>query len=418
MSPAIDPADLAEKAMDLDFEDPLASFRRHFELPGGLYYFDGNSLGPLTGESLRRLAQVAEKEWGGQLVTAWNRAGWIDLAAATGSRIARLLGAEPDEVLVADSTSVNLFKLLAGALELRPERRLILCQQEHFPSDLYIAEGVAALRGQGFEVRLAAREDFQAALSEEVAVFCCSQVDFRTGELLDMKALNQAARRVGALSCWDLSHSAGALPVALGEAGADLAVGCGYKFLNGGPGAPAFLYVRGDLQAKIRNPLPGWLGHREPFAFSAAYEPAPGIERFLCGTPPILSLACLDAALEVFDTVDLHALRQKSLALGDFFLELLARLEGGIDIEVITPRETARRGSQISLRHPDAYALVQAMIARNVVTDFRAPDIIRFGITPLYQRYLDFFYAAMALHDLLASGEYRDARYQERAKVT
>ncbi len=413
------PADA--EALRRDREDPLASCRGLFELPAGIAYFDGNSLGPPAVASLERLRRTAEREWREDLVGAWNgRApddGWIGLATRAGRKIARLIGAAPHEVLVADSTSVNLFKLLAGALELRPDRRVLLLQEEQFPTDLYIAEGLAALRGGGFEVRRAKTAEMAAALSAEVAVVCLSQVDFRTGELYDMAALGQQARRHGVLTCWDLSHSAGALPVALGENGADLAVGCGYKFLNGGPGAPAFLYVRAEHQNAIRNPLPGWLGHHDPFAFSPEYRPAAGIERFLCGTPPILSLAALDAALEVFAEVDLALVRRKSLALGDFFLELLERRCPGV-FAVVTPREHERRGSQISLRHPEAFALVQALIDRGVVPDFRAPDLLRFGLTPLYQRFGDVAAAVAMLSEILESGRHREARFQLRSKVT
>lgn len=422
MSQDLFPTSGYEQAVRRDHEDPLAPCRELFELPPGLAYFDGNSLGPPSADSRRRLRQVAEQEWGGRLVAGWNGRGpddgWIGLAARAGRRIARLIGAAPDEVLVADSTSVNLFKLLAAALELRPGRRVLLCQEEHFPTDLYIAEGLARLRGQGFTVRRARTAELPAALSAEVAVVCCSHVDFRSGELHDMAALNREARRHGALTCWDLSHTAGALPIELDAAGADLAVGCGYKFLNGGPGAPAFLFVRGELQESSRNPLPGWLGHADPFAFAPDYRPAAGIERFLCGTPPILSLASLDAALEAFAVADLHLLRRKSLELGDFFRELLERRCPGCGFEVVTPREHERRGSQISLRHPEAFALVQALIAKNVVPDFRAPDLLRFGLTPLYQRFADVVTAVETLRQILIAGFHREARFQVRSKVT
>ncbi len=407
-----------EEALRLDHQDPLAPCREFFELPPRLAYFDGNSLGPLSLASRLRLRQAAEEEWGKQLVSAWNTAGWIDLPARVGQRIARLVGAGPDEVLVADATSVNLFKLLAAALALRPGRRVLLCQAEQFPSDLYIAQGLAALVGAGAEVRLAPTRELAAALSPEVAVVCCSHVDFRSGELYDMAAIGAAAQAVGALTCWDLSHNAGALPVELNASGADFAVSCGYKFLNGGPGAPSFLYVRKSLQEAATNPLAGWLGHADPFAFAPDYTPAPGIARFACGTPPILSLAALDAALEVFDQADLALIRRKSLELGDFFRELLARRCPGCGFEIVTPEEPERRGSQLSLRHPDAYPLVKALIASGVVPDFRAPDLLRFGLTPLYQRFLDVFQAVETLRRILISGEWREPRFQVRAKVT
>lgn len=411
-------ADFAEEAMILDEQDELAGYRRHFELPAGVYYFDGNSLGPLTQSSRQRVAQVVEQEWGREMVSAWNTAGWIDLAEHTGSKIARLVGARPEEVLVTDSTSINLFKLLGCALELRPGRRTILCQEEHFPSDLYMAQGLVDLRGQGFEMRLVKTADLPAALGENVAVMCCSHVDFKTGELYDMAGLNAEARRHGVLSCWDLAHSAGALPVELNATGTDLAVGCGYKFLNGGPGAPAFLYVAAAHHNNMRNPLPGWLGHRDPFVFETTYDPAPGMKRFHCGTTPILALASLDAALEVFADLDLDRLRRKSVALSEFFLKLLAQMDGTDEIEVVSPREASRRGSQISLRHPQAYALVQALIENQVIADFREPDRMRFGITPLYQRFLDVFYAVMTLSHLITEGTYREERFQVRNKVT
>ncbi len=403
------------EALALDASDPLARFGERFSLPAGVIYLDGNSLGPLPRATSARLARVMEVEWGQSLIRSWNEHGWLDLPRRVAVKIAPLIGAGEHEVMVADSTSVNLYKLLSAALELRPGRSVILSSPRNFPSDLYLMQGLARRLG-GCELRLA--EDPVAALDETIAVLALTHVDFRSGELFDLPAVTAAAHAAGALALWDLAHTAGAVPVDLNAAGADLAVGCGYKYLNGGPGAPAFLYVAERHQEQAMSPLAGWLGHAEPFAFDTAYRPAPGIGRFLCGTPPILSLAALDAGLDTFEGVDPAALRAKSMALGDLFVHLIEERCAGLGFAVVSPRDAARRGSQVSLAHPEGYAIVQALIARNVIGDFRTPDVLRFGLAPLYLRYTDVWDAVEALRLVMEGREWERAEHRRRAAVT
>lgn len=418
----------------LDARDPLAPVRERFLLPEGVLYFDGNSLGPLTRAAGERLRRV-EYEWRLDLVSSWNRHDWIDLPRRVGAKIAPLVGARKKDVVVCDSVSVNLFKLMAAAVgHGAPGRRRIAVQGDHFPTDVYLADGLAGLlAGPGTGVRMgdtgdAVRlgpEDLErleagdsSVVGPDVAVVSLGHVDFRTGRLFDMAAMTRAVHEAGALALWDLSHSAGALPVDLAGAGVDLAVGCGYKYLNGGPGAPSFLYAAPALQASLRTPLPGWLGHADPFAFSGHYEPAEGVQRFVCGTPPILSLAALDAALEVWRGVSMADVRRKSLALGDAFQQLSARCLAPFGVENASPTEHALRGSQVSLRHPDAYAVMQALIDRGVVGDFRAPNLLRFGFCPLFLRHTDVWDAVETLRDVLASGAHQQERYRRRSRVT
>lgn len=418
----------------LDASDPLASVRGRFLLPDGtssdgLLYFDGNSLGPLTRSASERLRQV-EDEWRQDLVSSWNGHRWIDLPRRVGAKIAPLIGVAPDDVVVCDSVSVNLFKLMAAAVRhvsaSDPGRRRIAVQADHFPTDVYLADGLAGLLGEATlrlepaEIDRLAGDPAEGArvLSSGVAVVSLGHVDFRTGRLLDIGAITRAVHEAGALVLWDLSHSAGALPVHLADTGVDLAVGCGYKYLNGGPGAPSFLYVAPRLQEHLQTPLPGWLGHADPFAFSGRYEPAAGVERFVCGTPPVLSLAALDAALDVWRGVLIDDVRAKSLALGDTFLRLARQRLDRFGVDGVTPGEHALRGSQVSLRHGDAYAVMQALIERGVVGDFRAPDLLRFGLCPLFLRYVDVWDAVETLHDVLASEVFRQERFRRRGKVT
>lgn len=407
----------------LDRDDPLARFRSHFHLPEGVLYFDGNSLGPLSRASRERVLEVVERQWGESLIRAWNEYGWIDLSRRAAAKIAPLVGAASEEVAVADSTSVNLFKLLAAALRLRPGRRVILAETGQFPTDVYMAQGLAELLDEGHEIRLVETgalkgESYGGALDDEVAVVLFSHVQFKSGELLDMARLTRAAHARGALALWDLSHSAGALSVDLNGCEVDLAVGCGYKFLNGGPGAPAYLYVARRHHEEIRSPLCGWFGHRRPFAFDLDYEPAPGVERFLCGTAPILSLAALDAALEIWSEVDLEQVRRKSILLGDLFLDLVEARCDGLGLGVACPRDGARRGSQVSLTHGEGYAIVQALIARGVIPDFRAPDVLRFGLTPLYLGYAEVWDAVEILREILQGREWDAPRFHRRWAVT
>ncbi|MEM9552616.1 MAG: kynureninase [Acidobacteriota bacterium] len=397
------------------------SRRDDFALPPGRLYFDGNSLGPPTRAALVRL-ETAAGQWRDDLIASWNTHDWIHLPQRVGAKIARLVGAADDEVVVCDSTSVNLFKVLATALVLRPGRRTILCQDDHFPSDNYIADGLAALVPDVEVVRFRCDqgrlEALDAALAAHpAAVVSLGHVGFRDGRLLDMAAVTELVHHHGALALWDLAHSAGALPVDLDACGVDLAVGCGYKFLNGGPGAPAFLYVARRHHDAAETPLPGWLGHADPFAFEPAYRPAAGAARFVCGTPPVLSLAALDAALDVFDGVDLERLRALSLSLGDLFLELAAARLARYGVECACPLDGAVRGAQVVLRHPDADAAIQAAIARGLVGDHRAPDLLRFGLTPLYLRHVDVWDAVEGLDAVFSNGEHRQERFRRRGIV-
>lgn len=411
-------AALEARAAALDAADPLGHARARFQLPDGLVYLDGNSLGALTHGARERVARVVAEEWGQGLIGSWNAADWVSLPGRVGDRIARLVGARDGSVVAADSTSVNLFKVLAASLALRPDRRVIVSQRGNFPTDLYMAEGLAALLAQGHELRLVDDgEDPAGALDERTAVLMLTHVDYRTGAVHDMGALTRAAHAVGALTIWDLAHSAGALPLEIGTHGADFAVGCGYKFLNGGPGAPAFLYVAPRHQGEASQPLSGWFGHAAPFAFESGYRPAGGITRFQAGTPSVIALSALDAALDAFDDVTIDALREKSVALCDFFIEAVEALAGDA-VELASPRDASRRGSQVSWRHAQAYALAQALIARGVVGDFRAPDILRFGFAPLYNRFGEALLAARHLAEVLAAGEHLEPRFETRNAVT
>ncbi len=405
-------ADLAA----LDAKDELAPFRDRFALPDGVIYLDGNSLGPVPAATPGRIAELISREWGQCLIRAWTMHGWIDLALRVGEKIGRLIGAAPGSTVVADSTSVNLFKLLAGALALRPDRKVVLTEQGNFPTDLYIAQGLAELLGQGHELRAA--DDPVAALNHDVAVLMLTQVNYRTGALQDMAAVTRVAHDVGALVLWDLSHSVGAVPLQLAADDVDLAVGCGYKYLNGGPGAPAFLTVAPRLQASFRSPLTGWLGHAAPFAFAPDYRPADGIARMVVGTPPILSLVALEVGVDLMAEASIAVVRAKSLDLTDLFIALMEPLCEEYGFRLLTPREPARRGSQVAFAHPSGYAIMQALIERGVVGDFRAPDVLRFGLAPLYVRHTDIWHAVEALRDVMGGDAWRMPRFQARLVVT
>ena len=424
-----------EDCVRLDAADALVPLRELFDLPAGVIYLDGNSLGALPKATSARVQQVVTAEWGRGLVRSWNDAGWIDLSRRVGDKIARLVGAGNGELVVADSTSVNLFKVLSAALDLArpgaPGRTVIVSERHNFPTDLYIAESVA--RERGYELRRVEAEAIPAQLDGTVAVLMLTHVNYRTGRMHDMDAVNRAAHAAGALVVWDLSHSAGAVPVRLSggaspDAAADFAVGCGYKYLNGGPGAPAYAWVhprhtaRMDAQ-QLQQPLSGWLGHAAPFAFTPDYRPATGIARFLCGTPPVLSLAALECGVDTVLAAEAQggvaALRRKSLALTDLFIALVEERCRHHGLSLQTPRDARVRGSQVSFAHADGgYAIMQALIARGVIGDFRAPDILRFGFTPLYTRFVDAWDAVEHLAQVLDGGEWRDARFSQRAAVT
>ena len=408
-----------EDVLEQDRNDPLASSRDRFVLPEGVIYLDGNSLGPPSVGMRTRIESLLADEWGRDLVASWNRHGWFRLPERVGARIAPLLGAGEDEVIAADSVSLNLFKLLAALLRRPGSRRVVLAEATNFPTDLYMAEGlVSLLRESGAELHVVPPDDFEAALGPEVAVATLTQVDFRTGRKHDLRRLTAAARDAGVPLVWDLSHSAGAFPLRLNDDGVEFAVGCGYKYLNGGPGAPGFLYVARRLQQSLDTPLSGWMGHRSPFEFETRYRPAAGVRRFLSGTPGILSMIALEEGLRTFEGVDPAALQAKSEALGDLLLRLACERLGEFGVEAASPRNARERGSQVSLRHPDGYPLMQALIARGVVGDFREPDLLRFGFAPLYVRYADVWDAVENLREVLVREEHRDPRFLDRNPVT
>jgi len=400
-----------------DRTDALAPFRGRFILPPEVIYLDGNSLGPLPRETPRRIAEVVTQEWGNGLIRSWNDAGWIDLAGKVADGIAQLIGAARGSVVVADSTSVNLFKLLGAALMLRPGRTAIVSERDNFPTDLYVAQGLAAFLGGRHTLRLAEHGAVAKAISGDTAVVMLSHVNYRTGAMHDMAAVTRAAQGHGALMLWDLAHSAGAVPVDLAATNADLAVGCGYKFLNGGPGAPAFLYAAPRLHAELRLPITGWLGHAAPFAFETEYRAAPGLGQAVVGTPPILSLAALEIGINLALEAPMPEVQQKSLRQVELLAALIEREAPGT-FRRVTPIDPAQCGSQLCLSHSNAYAIMQALIARGVIGDFRAPDILRFGITPLTLSYAELWDAAAALGTIMAEGAWRDPSFAVRRTVT
>ena len=404
------------RAEQLDAEDPVAAARDRFVLPAGLVYLDGNSLGALPAAVPDVVRDVVERQWGQDLITSWNTHDWWDAPHRIGARIAGLVGAEDDEVVVADSTSANLFKVLVAAARLRPGRDTLVIEPGNFPADLYVADAVSDLLG----LRVVRLEPgaIGSVLDDDVAVVCFAQVDYRTGRAHDMAAITRTVHDVGALSVWDLSHSAGAMPVDLGGCDVDMAVGCTYKYLNGGPGAPAYVMVARRHHETVSSPLAGWTGHARPFAMEDTYQPAPGIDRMRNGTPPMLSMLSLEAALGAFDGLSMRDVRTKSLSLTSLFLELADEVLAPLGFEAVTPRADQERGSQVSLRHSSAYGVVQALIARRVIGDFRHPDLVRLGFAPLYVRHVDVVRAVEQVAAVVAAGEHDDPRYAEQTKVT
>ena len=402
----------------LDRADPLAAKRNLFHLPNGMIYLDGNSLGMMPKNVPARVQDAMQKQWGETLIKSWNEHGWFHLAQKIGDRLARLIGAPQASVIAGDTISINLFKLLAAAAKMSPQRRVILSDNGNFPSDLYVAQGFRDLLDDGYELRVVAPDDVMGAIDETVAFTMITEVDYRSARLHDMKAVTAKAHALGALTIWDLAHSAGATPVDLTGGNADFAVGCTYKYLNGGPGAPAFLYVRPDLQDKVRPALSGWWGHVAPFAFDLDYHPAPGIIRNQCGTQPILSMTALDAALDVWDDVDMQVLRAKSLALCKCFIGLVEERCGKHGVTVEGPRQMQLRGSHVSLHHPEGYAVMQALIANHVIGDFRSPGMMRFGFTPLYTSFADVWDAVDILARILDRNEWDQPQFLSRKAVT
>jgi kynureninase len=417
----------------LDAQDPLRKLGEQFTLPEGVIYLDGNSLGVLPNTAAARVAQAVTAEWGQGLIRSWNSAGWFELPQRLGNKIARLIGAAPGEVVATDSTSINLYKVLSAALHIAaqdaPGRKLIVSERSNFPTDLYIAE--ALCRERGFRLQLVEPEEITAALTAEVAVLMLTHVNYRTGAMHDMSALTTAAHAAGVLTVWDLAHSAGAVPVDLNAAKADFSIGCGYKYLNGGPGAPAFVWVNPKHADRFWQPLAGWWGHAAPFEFTPDYRPASGVARYLCGTQPILSMTALECGLDTVLAAQalggMQALRKKSLALTDLFIQLVEERCAGHGLGLATPREHAQRGSQVCLTKTEgAYAIVQALIARGVIGDFRAGDgeagkhldILRFGFTPLYIGFEDVWNAVEHLKQVLETGEWRNAEFNQKHAVT
>ena len=396
----------------LDAADPLAAYREQFALPEGVIYLDGNSLGALPKATPAALADVATRQWGDRLIRSWNE-GWIDAPQRIGAKIAPLIGAAADEVIIGDTTSTHLFKALVAALRANPDRHTVLSEAGNFPTDLHIAEGAVACV-PGARLKVVARADLAEALDEDTAVLLLTHVHYKTGERFDMTAWTARAHDAGALMLWDLSHSVGAVPIDLNGADADLAVGCTYKYLNGGPGAPAFIYVATRWQDRLASPLSGWMGHAAPFAFEDAYRPAPGMKRWLAGTPAMLSTAALETALDLWADIDQHAVAAKSARLFD----ILAAAGDALGLDCVSPRDPAQRGSHISFRHPHAHAITQALIAHGVIGDFRDPDILRLGLTPLYLSHEDVWCAGEMLTKIVETREWQNPQYSERLAVT
>ncbi|NLR98463.1 kynureninase [Rhizobium sp. P38BS-XIX] len=403
----------------MDENDPLRAFRSRFALPAGVIYLDGNSLGAASHEVFAEVRQAAMEEWGNGLIRSWNSAGWFHLPLELGDSIGRLIGAAEGQTVVTDSTSINIYKTLHAALAMRPDRGVIVAEGDSFPTDLYMAEGVASTR-PGVTLRLEGRDgdNIEDLIDENVAVVLVNHVNYKNGELRDMVALTKRIHAAGALVIWDLCHSAGALPVDLDGADADFAVGCSYKYLNGGPGAPAFIYAARRHHASIVQPLSGWWSHARPFAFERNFDGDAGIKRFLCGTQPILSLRAMKGALSIWNDVDMSALRQKSIALTDLFIRLVEAKCGQYGVVLDTTRDSEKRGSQVSFTHANGYEIMQALIERGVIGDFRAPSTLRFGFTPLYVSYRDAWLAASILEEILSSGSWKDARFAVRSAVT
>jgi kynureninase len=405
-----------DDCVDLDANDEISSLRDEFVLADSMIYLDGNSLGPVSKAVRSRVSETIDKEWAQGLVRGWGL-GWMDAPTRLGNRLAPLLGALDDEVVVTDSLTIVLAKLIGGALEQRVDRHVVLTDVANFHSDIYIVRAVAARAGRPVTVKAIERSTLDEHLSDDVALVMLTHVDFRSGEMLDLEGITKKVHDAGALMLWDFAHSTGAVPLDVTGAGVDFAAGCGYKYLNGGPGAPAFLYVRKSWQGTLRNPLPGWLGHARPFDFELEYEPAQGMQAFVTSSPSIVALAALDGALDAFDRVTMSQVRSKSLALTDLFIALVEERLSGV-FEVLTPRAHVKRGSQVALRHVDAYSIIQALIERDVIGDFRDPDVCRFGFAPLYLRFVDVYDAVENLVDVMGSGAHRDARFAVRRAVT
>jgi len=402
----------------LDRDDPLRAMRGRYVLPEGLLYLDGNSLGALPAATPARVARAVEAEWGRHLIGGWMKDGWMTLPERLGDKVARLVGADPGEVIVVDTTSINLHKVLAAAIQMRPERRTLLTDSGNFPTDVYMAQGLAELLGRGHKVKVVGEDEIEGAIDDDTAAIFLTEVNYKSGRLHDMARLTAAAQARGALAIWDLAHTAGAVPIHLNAARADFAIGCGYKYMNGGPGAPAWLYVPKRHQDTVRQPLTGWLGHADPFAFGLDYRPAPGILQWKCSSPPVLGLVALEVAVDLLLEAGIEPIRAKSLRLTELFMSLVDERLAGQGFTVATPRDPARRGSQVALQHENSWPIMQALIARGVIGDFRAPDIARFGFAAPYTGYADVWDAVEILRGIMADGDWRKPEFQMKKAVT
>ena len=409
-----------EDLKNLDQQDPLSEYREAFNLPKNTIYFDGNSLGPVPKTTLNNLNNTINEEWGSDLINSWNKADWINLPQTLGNKIAPLLGAKAGEVIVVDSTSINLFKVLTSALRLNENRKKILSESTNFPSDLYILEGINRISNNQYECVLIEDDDndIEKYIDSSTAVVMLSHIDYKTGRISDMKKITDYAHNKGALVVWDLSHSVGVMPMDLHNIGVDFAVGCTYKHLNGGPGAPGFLYVRNDLIKKVTQPLSGWRGHSDPFAFDREYKPANNINKFICGTPSILAYKAVESGLNVFEGISMEQVREKSIQLSEVFIELINQECDEFEFKLFSPNDSNLRGSQISYMHENAYPIMQSLISRGVIGDYREPNILRFGISPLYMRYEDVWNAIMRLKKIMQSNEWDSSNFMVRNYVT
>lgn len=408
-----------QELQQLDRDDPLRNYRSLFHLPEGVIYLDGNSLGPAPKEVFKKMEKVLHQEWAEDLIRSWNNAGWWELTDRLGSMVAKLIGADDDEVVVCDTTSVNLHKVLHAALSLKSGRNKVIAEADCFPSDLYVLEGVKSLRPD-LEILLEGRDgsSIHEMLDEQVAAVLINHVDYRSGIIRDMENLTRQVQEFGGLTVWDLSHSAGIFPVQLNRCRVDFAVGCTYKYLNGGPGAPAYLYAASRHHAACSQPLSGWFGHARPFDFERHFDPDSGIRRFVCGTQPILSLRALQSGLEIYQDVNLQHVREKSMALTDLFIKLLKNECAAWELEIISPEDASQRGSQVAVSHPEGYAVMQALISRGVIGDFRAPNLMRFGFAPLFLSYQDIHDAVKQLKQILESEEWNQEAFLQKSKVT
>jgi kynureninase len=402
----------------LDQEDQLASFRKEFHIPQGVIYMDGNSLGAMPRAASKRVGEVTDREWGHHLIKSWNTADWFNAPRRVGDKIAKIIGAEEGEVVATDSTSINLFKAISAALRINSDRSLIVMEGSNFPTDNYITQGVVEFLGRQHEIRFVEKDRIMDAIENSVAVVSLTDVHYKTGHRLDMHAITARAQRHGALTVWDLCHSAGAIPLDLNGANADFAVGCGYKYLNGGPGAPAFIFVAQRHQNHVKQPLTGWWSHSAPFDFTRDYEIGEGINRMLCGTQPIISLCALEVGVDIMARADIVKIREKSKKMGDLFIDRVEQTCGDYGFGIASPRNADDRGSQVSLTHENGYAIMQALIERGVIGDFRSPEILRFGLTPLYLRYVDVCDAVDILSDIMANQIWQDPKYHVRSAVT